>query len=133
MSTAKAGTVKLSAARKTETVELPSVEGSRVEVYCNLLVAEQRTMQAKYPDPESLNQKEQSDMSLYMLTFAVKGWNLVGDDDQPIPVSQEIFDKFTLPDILKMLEVCTGQRLLDENNRPLQAKNAIVGKKANAS
>lgn len=133
MSTAKEKTVKIGAVRKTDTVELPSIQGSKVTIYKALLVSEQRQLQDKYPDPSALTVKQQTEMSLYMLTIAIKEWNMVGEDDKPLPISNVTFDQLTLPDILKMLEVCTGQKLLDEENRPLSATSPALGKKVLAS
>lgn len=133
MSTAaETGTVKvrLGGLRKTMFVELPSLPGSKVEVYKDLLVSEQRALQAKYPDASKLNQAEQTSMSLYMLSLAVKSWNLVDEKDVPVPIAAEVFEQMTLPDILKMLEACTGQVLLGEDNRPLSVNSPAVGKKA---
>lgn len=126
MSTAK---VKASS-RETATVELPSVKGSCVVVYKNLLVAEQEEMAKLYPDPTKLEPMDRFKYMIDTLTRAVKEWNLTDDNDVPLSTKEDkSFGVVSLPDVYKMLEVCTGRKMLDDNNMPLTPEALKEGKK----
>lgn len=119
-------TVKFTGARKTETVELPSYQGSQVELYTSLTVEEQQEVTKKWPKPHELNEHEQTEMALFMLTKAIKQWNFTDDDDKPLEFTEANLRRFLIEDLLKMCEIPMGMKLLDENNKPLRAKDLLA-------
>ena len=112
-------TARFSGLRKTEIVSLPSLEGSSVEVYTSLIVSEQREMQAKYPRPAELDEKQKTDMTMWLCIKAIKKWNLVDVNDKPLPVDEKTLDQFAITDLLAIMQVITGKKLLDANGRPI--------------
>lgn len=104
--------------RRTKEITLPSVKDSSVVVYTSLIVSEQREMQAKWPRPNDLNEKEKTDMTVWMCIKAIKSWNLVDGNDQALPISEDVLNQLEINDILTIMEVVTGQVLL-ENGKPV--------------
>lgn len=130
-----AAKVQIPSLRKTKIVTLPSIEGSQVELFTTLLVADQRRIQERFPDSSALSEKQSSDMTMMMLTLSLRDWNLSDENGEKLPFSQETYDKLSVPDVLTMMEVVTGQTLMDASGRALSPDEvkAANAKKAKAS
>lgn len=95
--------VKLTDTRQTKTIELPSFPGSKVELYSQLLVGDQRQMMSVEGD--------QLTKSLHGILKCIKSWNFSDDDEGkvPTPITLENLEKFWDADLKLILETISGK------------------------
>lgn len=69
--------------RTTKTIKLQTVEGGEVICYTSYTAGDVEKLSSKPNEGET-----RSDIA-FPLSLIIKAWNLVDDDDQPLPVNQE--------------------------------------------
>lgn len=115
--------IKFSDPRITKTVELPSFEGSQVEVYNSLTVWDQRNILAKFPNSQDPKHPDAFAASIEMIASGIKSWNFTDENDADLPISSEILNKFPEPDLTLLLETLTGKKLLSNADNSAVAEN----------
>lgn len=98
-------TVKLVDIRSTETIELPSYQGSQVVVYKELLTQDQREIAQLTWD------KDQFKIVLTMIVKAIKSWNFVDENEKVLEPSIENLGKLPQKDLGKIFEAVTGKTI----------------------
>ena len=81
--------------RRTETTNIPSVEGSEVELYGELLVA----------DMDLITREGQTNAqsAIAGLSRLIKSWNLTTEDGTPLPVNAESIKLLTVDDLTYLM------------------------------
>ena len=94
---------KLADPRKTKEIELPSYPGSKVVIYTELLVWDQRQIAEL--------EGGQFTKSLEGIKRCIKSWNFTDDDEGqvPTPVTIEALEKFWDADLKVLLESISGR------------------------
>lgn len=108
--------IKFNDPRITKTVELPSFKGSQVEVYSSLTVWDQRNILAQFPNSQDPKSPDAFAASIEMIASGIKKWNFTDENDQDLPISSEILNKFPEADLTVLLEALTGKKLLNADN-----------------
>lgn len=85
----------LSNNRETVTIELPSFEGSQVEVYTSLLVGDMRDMSELDNDVTKATK---------ILPNIVKAWNFVDEEGKPVQPNAAAFMKLPPEDVTFIIE-----------------------------
>lgn len=108
-------TVKLPS-RETQTITLPNVPQSSVVVLKSFTGEEQEQL-AKYSD-ENNGDGNLSKVQITRETarLAIVSWNIVGDDDKPLPITTENLRKLSWVDTLAIVQVVTGQALITDGS-----------------
>lgn len=115
----------VSIGRDTAEAKLFDTKGGVVKLYTSLTVDQQTELLTKYGEMEDLASK--TTMSLETVVACFISWN-VGEDGKAMPCTADTLKKFTQRDLLAMLQVCTGRRMLDDKGNLLSAEE--IGKKA---
>lgn len=110
--------------RQTTTISLPTVPDSSVTVYKSLTVTEQEAI-AQSIDHLQDGYAAKMGISVETARAAIVKWNIVGDDDQPLPVTTENLRKLSWIDILAIVQAATGTPLLTDGSdgTPIRALN----------
>ena len=82
--------------RQLKKVELPSLKGSEIEIYTNLL----------YGEIEQIYENEKPDIAraTEALSILIKDWNLTAEDGTKLPINVDSLKKFDIADITFLLE-----------------------------
>ena len=87
--------IKFSDIRKLKTLNLPSYEGSEVEIYDRFTAKQQG---------EILETKTDLERGILALTFLIKSWNFVDDKEKELPVTKETLGNLASKDFNFLLE-----------------------------
>lgn len=87
--------VKFRDPRTTHEVELPTYPGSKVVVYSSLLLGHQ----VKVNDVEG-----EANQGIASLMYLIKEWNLVDENDKPIPINKESVERLPMTDAMFLLQ-----------------------------
>ncbi|MFW5902554.1 MAG: hypothetical protein ACOCTT_01560 [archaeon] len=82
--------VNKSSMRETATLELPSFEGSEVVMYKDLVFKESRNI-------ESI--QDGFEKGVLALEYLVKDWNLVDEEGNKLPITEDSFDMLPSKDV----------------------------------
>ena len=86
--------------RKTKIVSLPSIEGSKVEVYTELNIGQQRAI-SQYED--------KFEQGIAGAVIAIKDWNLYKSEDEKCPITKETLEMLKQEDLLAIFTAFTGK------------------------
>ena len=87
--------IKFSDIRKVKKLSLPSYEGSEVEVYDRFTAKQQG---------EILEAKTDLERGILALTFLIKSWNFIDDEDKKLPIDKESLGNLVSKDFNFLLE-----------------------------
>ena len=91
--------------RKTNKVNLTTVEGGEAEVYAELLAI----------DYERIAQKGETSKPLCLtLSLLIKSWNLQAEDGSPLPITEENVGKLNFTDITAIQQYMKDSNFLVE-------------------
>lgn len=99
---------------KTKAIELPSFPGSEVIVNQSMTVGQMRNINAVEDDFGKV---------IEYAAQAIKSWNLVDNDEQPLPIDSSTLERFPQADVMEIFAT-SQDKTVDE----LQA-DAVAGKK----
>ena len=99
--TVKGVTVDFDNARETFTVELPSFEGSEVELYKTLEFGQSGQIQ-KYQE------KGEFEGGVMALQFLIRDWNLYDKDGDKLPIEKEVIERLPSKDVSFLVRKVEG-------------------------
>ncbi len=108
--------------RPTKVVELSCLPGSEVEIYQKILVADARVINKLHEDKTVENMKKVT----AVLEKAIKKWNLVDQDGNPAPISEQTLDQLTDDDLTLMFATASGKTV---EELKAEAASVSMGKK----
>lgn len=97
---AETNKVIFSDTRKTKTIELPSFPGSKVTIFTELNIGQQRAIS---------NATDNFERGIAAAKEAIKEWNLYEDENTPLPITIENLAKFPQPDMILVFATVAGK------------------------
>jgi len=94
--------IEVSAGRKTKEISLPSYEGSKLTVYEELSVGEQRQLNKQYPQDGSQSTEKRMAYMVACYVALIKEWNL-GHEGKTLEINEQNIDKYFYKDDMIML------------------------------
>lgn len=107
-----------SSIRETKEVTLPSIPGSKVEVYTKLRVADQRIIEAAQGEIDGV---------IATVKAAIKDWNLYKDEENKLDVSLEVLEQLPGEDMLVIFATAIGTTPEELNERGRKLAEARAG------
>lgn len=83
---------------QTETIELPSFPGSKVEIKAKPLTGDLRTLGKKYPEATDPKSNDAQEYGMALILIMIVSWNFTDDDDKPLPIEEKYIDQLPAAD-----------------------------------